>query len=151
MSELTDQLDTIIQKAALDGALTKEAVAQFHALVKEREALKEANIEWEATDKTQRADLATLEKRVVVLKEECATWASKEKDLLEREGNALMLELRAEYNKQRVEDHQEMFRIVFRNAIIRKEVMTTNENHTDVNGAQHNSFSNKDQVEEEET
>ena len=33
MSELTDELDKLIQKAALDGALTQDAVAQFHALV----------------------------------------------------------------------------------------------------------------------
>ena len=151
MTELTDQLDKIIQKAALDGALTQDAVSQFHALVKERDALKEANEEWEVSDKKLKKDLARDQAQVKILSAECETWAGREQDLLDREGKCTELEIRKECADSRVTDHQEMFRIVFRNAIIRKEVMTTNENHTDMNGAQHSSFSTKEPVEEEET
>lgn len=150
MTELTDQLDKIIQKAALDGALTNEAVSQFHALVKERDALKEANVEWERNDKVTTKERDELRKRVSELDTCVQDWAGREQDLLDREGKCTELEIRKECADERVKDHQEMFRIVFRNAVIRKEVMTRSDNHVESNGASHNSYENKETLEEEE-
>ncbi len=150
MTELTDQLDKIIQKAALDGALTNEAVAQFHTLVKERDALKDANDEWERNDKVMTKERDKLREQRDNMQKQILLHAKRESDLETREKEMQRLELLAEYEKKRVEDHQEMFRIVFRNAIIRKEVMTPNESHTEATGASHNSFSTKETLEEEE-
>jgi hypothetical protein len=55
MSDLTDNLELLIQKAALDGALTQDAVAQFHTLVKERDAIR-----------TDLDDLKEVHKNVVI-------------------------------------------------------------------------------------
>ena len=60
MTELTDKLETVIQQAALDGALTKDAVSQFHSLVVERNALKDANEEWEENDKKLKKEVEKL-------------------------------------------------------------------------------------------
>ncbi len=150
MSELTDTLDKVIQKAALDGALTHEAVAQFHTLVKERDALKDANEEWERNDKVMTKERDELRKRVTALDECCQDWAGKEQDLMDRENKCTELEVRKECAEDRVKDHQEMFRVVFRNAIVRKEVMSRNDSHTESTGASHSSYETKETLEEKE-
>ena len=42
MSDLTIELDKLIQQAALDGALTQKAVDMFHTVLKENEELRES-------------------------------------------------------------------------------------------------------------
>lgn len=150
MSELTEQLDKMIQKAALDGALTSKAVDQFHSLVKQKDALEEKAIKLEQvlmeTDKqVNKLDADNTELRALQ-----GGMAQRENEVSEREKEITKLEMVAEYELQRVKDHKEMFTTVFRNSVLRKEIMTPNESHTDVNGASHQSYSSKDTVEEEE-
>lgn len=154
MTELTDTLEKLIQQAALDGAMTEDAVAQFHSLVMERNSLKDANDEWEEASKKDKTEIGRLSKRATVAEEECQNWAGKEQDLLDREHICLEKELRCEYNQKRIEDHQEMFKTVFRNSVLRKEVMTPlrgSEGLDQYNSQLPGGFAQKDEVEEEET
>lgn len=152
MSDLTDNLETLIQKAAIDGALTADAVAQFHSLVKERDALK--------TDNRRLDDLNTeLEEKVnhfnqrVTAAETCAQeWAGREQDLMDREGKCTELEIRKECAETRVDDHKNMIGLIFRNAVLKKGVMTPLAGlKADQYGSSHAPFAQKDDVEEEET
>jgi chromosome segregation ATPase len=152
MSDLTENLEKLIQKAALDGALTEGAVDQFHALVTERDALVEANdkfndrnIELESGNK----ELTTKLNEAITCAEE---WAGKEQDLMDREGKCTELEIRKECADLRVTDHQEMFKTVFRNSVIRQSVMTPLPGlKADQYGTSHAPFAQKDDVESEET
>ncbi len=153
MTDLTDSLEVLIQKAALDGALTADAVAQFHSLVTERDALK-----------TDLEDLTKVHANVVVNRDalnekmqaavKCAEeWAGREQDLMDRENKCTELEIRKECADLRVLDHKEMFTTVFRNSVLRKEVMTpVGAGPIDQYGTkQSDVYPSKDTVEEEET
>ena len=151
MSELTENLDKLIQKAALDGALTPDAVAQFHALVIQGDA------QAEELRELQKVNTEIIEKRdeysrkLKIMLDDANELSTRAAAIDASEQEHRDREVRLECAELRVQDHREMFKVVFRNAIIRREVMTSNESHTDVNGASHNSFSMKDNVEEEET
>ena len=152
MSDLTENLEKLIQKAALDGALTQDAVAQFHALVTERDAIKEELI-----------DLKKIHENVVINRdalnekwqaaEKCAEeWAGREQDLMDREGKCTELEIRKECAETRVEDHKSMVGLIFRNAVMKKGVMTPLPGlKADQYGTSHAPFAQPDTVEEEET
>ncbi len=151
MTDLTEQLDKIIQKAALDGALTKEAVDQFHSLVKQCDAqaeelrsLNKLNIE--LIDKRDKLvidlDMAKTLNKVA---------AEAEIAMIEREKFITKLELTAEFEKQRVTDHINMFTTVFRNSVLRREVMTPIEaTRMDQGMSGQSGYASKDTVEEEE-
>lgn len=124
MTDLTEQLDKIIQKAALDGALTKEAVDQFHSLVKQCDAQAEElrKLNKLNTELIDKRDKLSGELTMSKTLNEVAVKA--ELEMIEREKNITTLELTAEHEKQRVKDHINMFTTVFRNSVLRKEVMT---------------------------
>ena len=150
MSELTEQLDKIILQAALDGLLTQDAVGQFHSLIDERDA--------------QAEELRKLEKTNTKLIDECSKLKSNldqshalnklaveaEIEMIEREKNQTKLELTAAHHEQRVVDHQFMFTTVFRNSVLRKEVMTPVTAAFDQYNNRQDGFPAKDTVESEE-
>lgn len=150
MSELTEQLDKMIQQAALDGALTTKAVDQFHSLVhqcdEQAEELRSlTKVKTELIDQRDqlKIDLG-LSKTLVELA------AKAEVEMIEREKNITTLELTAQHHEQRVVDHQFMFTTVFRNSVLRKEVMTPTNSTVDQYGSRQTDFPSKDTVEEEE-
>ncbi len=153
MSDLTTELDKLIQKAALDGALTPQAVDQFHSLVTQCDAQAEelrslAKIHgevMEARDKyKQRLDTMLNDAN------ELSTRAAAiEADEDEHRDRKVMLKCA----NLRVEDHKEMFKVVFRNSVIRQGVMTpVIPGPVDQYGTkQGDTFPTKDDVEREET
>ena len=151
MSELTEQLDKIIQQAALDGALTQKAVDQFHSILNENKDLVH-DIE------KQNKDLGEAQKRISKLEIDLGmaqtlnkVAAEAEIEMIEREKKMTSLELTAEHEQRRVKDHINMFTIVFRNSVLRKEVMTpTHPSAPDQYGTRQEGYPNKDTVEEEE-
>jgi len=153
MSELTEQLDTMIQKAALDGALTKDAVKQFHELVEMGESLAEISL-------SQSREITDLKKRLTVAnsKLDVANGLVKlageaELKMIEREAKITTLELTAKHEAVRVADHKEMFLTVFRNSVLRREVMTPIPGSSGVdqyNNPMPGGFVSKDTIEEEE-
>ncbi len=117
-------LEKIIKQAALDGALTEQAVAQFHALVKERNSLKTSLVESEKNLETSikvRDALRHERDEARALRD---AWATRETDLIDREEKCTRLELAAEYEAKRVADHKEMFATVFKGMHVRKQVVT---------------------------
>jgi len=152
MTELTEQLEVIIQKAALDGALTQDAVAQFHALVTERDAIKEELDDLKKVHENTRINRDALNEKLQAANTCAETWAGREQDLMDREGKCTELEIRKECADLRVTDHQEMFKTVFRNSVIRQGVMTPLPGlKADQYGTSHAPYAQKDDVETEET
>ena len=151
MTDLTDQLDKIIQKAALDGALTSDAVAQFHSLVKQCESQAEElrslnKLNAELKDKREK-----LTGQLEIAKKLNQLAAEAEVAMIEREKQITTLELTAVHMKQRVTDHINMFTTVFRNSVLRREVMTPIEaTRMDQGMSGQSGYASKDTVEEEE-
>lgn len=150
-TEYMNDIEKTIQKAALDGVLTKGAVEQFHELIHERDALLKTTDSQGLALEDEAKKNVKLNQRNEVLENECQTWAGKEQDLLDREAKCTELEIRKECALLRVEDHKEMFKTVFRNSVLRKEVMSRNDSHTEATGACHNSYETKETLHEEET
>ncbi len=122
MTELTEKLEKVIQQAALDGALTEDAVAQFHSLVKERNALKDANVEWEETDKKHKKESQKLSERCDNMQQQILLHVERESELEEREKKMTRLEIERECADIRVKDHINMVELVFRNLEVRRNV-----------------------------
>ena len=151
MSELTEQLDKIIQQAALDGALTQKAVDQFHSIITQNTALETQVADLEGLAEERRKKISGLEIDVALSKTMVEVAAKAEVEMIEREKKMTELELRAEYQLVRVNDHKEMFKTVFRNSVLRKEVMTpVHPSAPDQYGTRQEGFPAKDTVEEEE-
>jgi len=151
MSELTIELDKLIQKAALDGALTQKAVDMFHSVLKENEELSkqlETDVDKIKADALMIDSLKT-DLRIAQGLNKVA--AEMEASLINREQKITVLEMQAKYELVRVEDHKEMFTTVFRNSVLRKEVMTPLPGlKADQYGTSHSPYVQKDSVTEEE-
>jgi len=152
MTELTEQLDKIIQQAALDGTLTPKAVDQFHALIKQNVALETKVASLEVVVEERRKKISGLEIDVALSKTMVEVAAKAEIEMIERERFITKLELTATHEQQRVKDHQKMVELIFRNSVIRREVMTpTHPSAPDQYGTRQEGYPNKDIVESEET
>lgn len=150
MSDIAQDLEKIILRAGIDGALTEEAVAQFHSLVKERDAIR-----IELTDLKEKN--ARLDQRIVEVNEKYSAavssndaWATREADLKDREGECTRNELLAEYNQIRVADHQKMFETVFRGYHMRKQVVTPGHATVDQYGTRQQDYPDTTPVVDEE-
>lgn len=152
MTDITQDLEKIILKAGIEGALTEEAVAQFHSLVKERDALKSENDDQSAIIKDHKQTIERLSEQYNENHTQLADWAKREQDLKDREGKCDHLEMEAKYQGLRVEDHKTMFTTVFRNSVLREQVMTSLPGlKADQYGTSHAPYAQKDDVESEET
>lgn len=150
--QLTEQLKKIIQQASLDGALTQKAVDQFHTLVKQRDELDDKVKSLENTLEERGKQIDKLDADNTELRALQGVMAQRENEVSEREKEMTKLELTSEFNEQRVKDHKEMFTTVFRNSVLRKEVMTPVEATRMDQGMRGDSgYAQRDTVEEEET
>lgn len=120
MSELTQELDKLIQKAALDGALTKDAVEMFHDIVEENDKLSTNNDHYHRKNEQLTKENSELSSRASAAEKCAEEWAGREQDLLDREHKCLELEIRKECAEQRVTDHIGMVQLVLRNTAVRK-------------------------------
>ncbi len=134
MSELSDQLDKVIQQASLDGTLTRDAVDQFHEILAENSSLGEENDRLKDLNAAGSKDLRETKVKLEEHRSKVSDWVGREKELAEREKNITKLELTAENEKKRVQDHINMVGLVFRNIEVRREVLTA------VPGAESNQY-----------
>jgi len=122
MSQLTEDLDRLIQKAALDGALTQKAVDMFHSVMGENEDFKtqlETDVDKIKADALMIDSLKT-DLRIAQGLNKVA--AEMEASLINREQKMTVLEMQAKYELTRVEDHKEMVKLIFRNLELRRSV-----------------------------
>ncbi len=152
MPDIANELEKIIQKAAIDGALTEDAVAQFHSIVTERDALKtELATSIDARDalRKERDDARELRDAYKV---DLDAWATREADLKDREEKCTRLECESEFHKMRVDDHKQMFATVFKGVHMRRQVVTPGHaGHVDQYGnVQNQGWSEKHDVEDQE-
>ncbi len=153
MSDLTTELDKLIQKAALDGALTPQAVDQFHALVQQRDAqaIELRELQKVNTEIIEKRD--ELSRKVKIMLDDANELSTRAAAIEEDENDHRDRKVKLECAELRVKDHKEMFTTVFRNSVLRKEVMTpVSAGPVDQYGTkQGDVYPSRDTVEEEET
>ena len=152
MSQLTEDLDKLIQKAALDGALTQNAVDQFHALVQQcdAQAIELRELQKVNTEIIEKRD--ELSRKFKIMLDDATELSTRAAAIEDDENNHRDRKVKLECAELRVKDHKEMFTTVFRNSVLRKEVMTPVEGlKADQYGTSHSPYAQKDSVEEEDT
>lgn len=151
MSELTDGLDKLIQKAALDGALTPDAVAQFHSLVKQCDAQAEEIADLQKVNENITTNRDELSRKLKIMLDDANELSTRAAAVHEAEQEHANREVKLECAELRVKDHQEMFRVVFRNAVIKRDVVTPGNSSFDQYNNKTDNFPDKTPVEEEQT
>lgn len=123
MDKYIQEIQNAIEKAAIDGALTQDAVAQFHGLIGECDELREKNESQQKQLSSVRDDLGKATRELDMARGLNKIAAEMEANIINREQKMTELELTAKHEAKRVEDHQNMFGLVFRNAVIRNTVL----------------------------
>lgn len=123
MDKYIQEIQNAIEKAAIDGALTKDAVAQFHSLVEHNDALQSQAIDFDKKFRRQDGEIKELTTELAMSQGLNKIAAEMEAAIINREQKMTELELTAKNERQRVEDHQNMFGLVFRNAVLRNTIL----------------------------
>ena len=126
---MKDELEKIIQKAAIDGTLTESAAKQVQEALAENKALKEDVESLKLDVSSYRNSSNSKAEEISQLEGKLSDWEKREADLADREKKMTELELSAAHHAQRVADHQTMFGQVFRNSEIRRNVFTPVSGH----------------------
>ena len=121
---MKEELEKIIQKAAIDGTLTESAAEQVQQALEENKSLKVQVSELESLVESKTSDLYEEQDVSRERLEALRKWEERESDLVKREKQATELELEAKWQAQRVADHQIMVDRVFRNVETRRNVFT---------------------------
>lgn len=147
--ELNKELTKLISKAAIDGTLSESAVKQFTDVLKDNVSLKAM---LETSEKHREKGEQTL--RLVQQERDDArkvrdVLLAKEKDMNERIAQDEVLQVTVKYEQKRVNDHKEMVGLIFRNSLLRSQVMTPGHpGHVDQYGTvQNQGFDSKHDLE----
>lgn len=120
--ELLQEIEKQIDKAAIDGTLSKEAAKLFHETIEANEKLHEKLAKETATVIQYRDQIDELRKDSMGLRDAILGWEDRERLLIERETKMTELEMKAANEAQRVQDHKDMFSIVFKPASFRESI-----------------------------
>lgn len=125
--ELNRELTKLISKAAIDGTLSESAVTQFTQVLEANKTLTEDLQEAEMRRIENEEALKQSDKLFQETHERLSKYLNREKGLAERESAAEVLQMTVKYERKRVEDHKEMVGLIFRNTVLKKQVMTPTE------------------------
>jgi len=151
--EVLQELEKVMIKAALDGVLTQSAVDQFHAVLKQNAAQAEELRELQKVNSEIIDARDELSRKVKIMLDDANELSTRAAAIEEDEDEHRDRKVRLACAELRVQDHKEMFTTVFRNSVLRKEVMTpVSAGPVDQYGTkQPDSLPVRDTVEEEET
>lgn len=150
--ELLEDIDRIIKQAALDGALTEDAIGYYNGLIKVAEEKKAENEvlqrELKECDEQRRAEANKHHEAVQKLNAANQRLA----DIDEREKKCMEIEVRHECAERRVSDHIEMVRLIFRNPVTHSQFVTPGHpgNVDQYGNVQNQSWPEKHDIETEE-
>ena len=142
------EMQNAIEKAAIDGTLTKDAIGQFNGLIEHNEALQSQALDFNQKFLRQDEQIKSMTTELSMAQGLNKIAAEMEAGLIEREKSITKLEAEAKHQAERVTDHKSMFETVFRNSIIRRQVLGQNENYTESSGASHSNYPTKEDLEE---
>jgi len=139
-NDTIDQLNTLFKTIQMENTLSPAAVVDYNKAIEQVSNLSE---ELEQARKNSSELGKTLNESIREYKEledEVAQCKLRETNLQKREAEITKLELTSEYEQRRVQDHKDMFGIVFRNTEVRKKVLDI-EDRSDVD--EHGNWVNK--------
>jgi len=121
------KISQIIKDLSADQSFTGEAMRQFLELKDEVDSqesviryLRRHNKEKDEELKKLTTEIRGLEGHVESMETERDGWRARESELLDREGQMTRIEVTLACETKRVEDHQTMVGLIFRNELLRK-------------------------------
>ena len=122
---ISSKIEALLVEEKLDSLLTTSALKKISGLAAEVQSLEGINAD-KTKDVEKLSKLAEERERLLSdLSGQISVANKRLTDVEEREKNMLRLELSAEHQAQRVEDHKDMVKLIFRNAEIRKTAVET--------------------------
>lgn len=123
--QVSAELLKIVNKAAIDGTLTSQAAKQVREALEDNEKLRTMAADQDRGIQALKAEINILKGQEATLTSRIQRVTDREIAATKREETMLRLELEAAHHKQRVEDHKEMVRLIFRNIDVRRNVFNT--------------------------
>ena len=120
---IEEDLGKMLRKAAIDGTLSETAIDHYDSLIKENRALSESLKEKQEQFRQADTERTDLRKALTAEQDRNATMEEREVKCAELEKNDEILQLTVKYEKKRVEDHQNMVGMIFRNSVLRRSVL----------------------------
>jgi len=125
-----EKIEQIIRDLSTDASFSGEAMRQFLDLKTEVDS-QESTIKYLRRQNVEKDELATKQSRAikaveVALEErnhEIEGWRKRESELVDREQQRTKQEVQLQYESKRVEDHQTMVGLIFRNTELRTRVL----------------------------
>jgi hypothetical protein len=117
------EIQNAIEKAAIDGTLTKDAIGQFNSLIEHNEALQSQALDFNQKFIRQDEQIKSMTTELSMAHGLNKVAAEMEAAIINREQHMTKLELEAKHQGERVADHQNMFGLVFRNAVLRNTIL----------------------------
>jgi seryl-tRNA synthetase len=127
--ELLQELERVVKKAAIDGVLTEEASNQIKQTIEENKSLNTKVKSIKDQLKESEAKRNDQDSKLNVLRNKVQEYNNRETELCDREDKMTQIELEAQYERERVQDHKDMMALIFRNIETRRNVFTPYE-HT---------------------
>lgn len=130
VSPMANKIDQIIKEFGQDISFSAEAMQQFLQLKTACDQYESNQRDFLKDQEESKALVAQLNSRINDLQgvlgerdHEIEGWRTRENEFKDREDNCLRHELVAQYSEKRVEDHQMMVGLIFRNTELRKRVL----------------------------
>jgi len=115
-----EKIDTILKEAAASGTLTIEALSHIQKIRDESALLEKSNQNLTAKIEAVQSHRDSLKCELEKLREENAAFRSRQIEVREQAKANFGLELKAQHAAERVTDHINMVKLIFRNAELRK-------------------------------
>lgn len=103
----------VLDRVAIDGALTEDAAKYFHKALRENKEMREEIKILTGKVNARDEKIKGVEQSNTDLTTENRIYKTREEDIIAREEQMVFLELTAKYEKERVDDHKEMLSIIF--------------------------------------
>ncbi len=131
-----DKINELIRDISRGAAFSSDAMAQFVELQSEVDD-QESTIKFLRNEREKdknkigdlTSDMRTIESVLEERNHEIKGWLARENELKDREEQRVRQEVELAYEKQRVEDHQNMVGLIFRNTELRKKFVGQEMHH----------------------
>jgi len=109
------KMNEVLKDVVQDAALTTEMLENIRQLIADNETMEKLNKSLNDDNNKLSMDLKSATDRARVLVTQNYVFMDREEQLQKRELKADLIDMYAEHQKQRVEDHKEMVALIFRN------------------------------------
>jgi len=122
---IEEDIKKLVEGLAIEGTLTASAISVMNEITEKASRVEAENEVLNEKNKQLKADGLIYADKILVLHQEIKDLAKKSNDVIEREKAITILEMTAELQESRVEDHKEMVKLIFKSPVYQKNISGT--------------------------